>query len=244
MREKVYNLIEKTDHENIWSRMYDYYIVAIAIISVTPLLFRTPHPIFKYIETFTVYLLFLDYILRWMTHDYHIKKHSPIAFIVYPFTPLALMDILGILPTIGLLPGSFMVLRLLRLTKIVQYSKSCKHIMGVFKNQSKMLLSVLTIAIAYIFVSALIMFLQEPASNFNDFFDALYWATTALTTVGYGDVYPATDIGKFISMLSSFFGVAIIAMPASIVTAGFMEALSNDQDKVNQAKEENDETIR
>ena len=240
MREWIYKLVEKTEQETLVGKIYDYYIVIVALISVTPLLFRSAPPIFKLIETVTVYLLFLDYILRWMTHDYHVNKHSPWAFILYPFTPLAIMDILGILPTIGLLPGSFMVLRLLRLTKIIHYSKSCKHIMEVFKNQRKMLLSVLTIALAYIFISALIMFLQEPADNFADFFDALYWATTALTTVGYGDVYPATDIGKFISMLSSFFGVAIIAMPASIVTAGFMEALSSDQEKKNAAKEDKD----
>ncbi|MEG0592126.1 MAG: ion channel [Coprobacillus sp.] len=231
MREFIFRLVRKSNDNDRFVKIYDYYIIIVAIISITPLLFRTPSPIFKHIETVTVYLLFLDYILRWITHDYHVNKHSPWAFVMYPFTPLAIMDILGILPTIGLLPSSFMILRLLRLVKIVQYSKSCSHIAKVFKNQQKMLLSVFTIAITYIFVSALIMFLHEPADIFGDFFDALYWATTALTTVGYGDIYPATDIGKFISMISSFFGVAIIAMPASIVTAGFMEALSEDNKK-------------
>lgn len=233
MREWIYRLVEKTEDGSKFrlGKMYDYYIVAVAVISVIPLMFRAPLALFKNIETITVYLLFLDYILRWMTHDYHVKKHSPWAFIVYPFTPLAVLDILGILPTIGLLPESFMILRLLRLVKIVQYSKSCRRIAEVFKNQRKMLLSVLSIAIAYIFITALIMFVHEPADNFEDFFEALYWATTALTTVGYGDVYPCTDIGKFISMLSSFFGVAVIAMPASIVTAGFMEALHQDYDQ-------------
>lgn len=228
MRKYIFQLVEKTENETLWGKVYDYYIVAVALISVIPLMFRSSLPIFQYLEIVTVYLLFLDYILRWMTHDYHTNNHTPSAFVKYPFTPFAIMDILGILPTIGLLPESFMILRLLRLTKVIQYSKSCKRITKVFHNQGKMLLSVLTIAMAYIGISALIMFVHEPADNFPTFFDALYWATTALTTVGYGDVYPCTDIGKLISMLSSFFGVAVIAMPASIVTAGFMDELNRE----------------
>lgn len=119
-----------------------------------------------------------------------------------------------------------MILRLLRLTKILQYSTSFTYIMNVFKKEGKTLFSVLMIAIFYIFVSALVMFVHESAETFPTFFDALYWATTALTTVGYGDVYPHTQLGKLISMISSLFGVAIIAMPAGIVTGGFLEELN------------------
>ncbi len=85
------------------------------------------------------------------------------------------------------------------------------------------------IAIAYIFISALAMFAYEP-DTFDSFFHALYWATTALTTVGYGDVYPVTDVGKLISMVSSLFGIAVIAMPAGIITSSFMEEISRDKE--------------
>ena len=66
---------------------------------------------------------------------------------------------------------------------------------------------------------------MEPDS-FDTFFDAVYWATVSLTTVGYGDIYPVTGIGRVVTMLSSIFGIAIIAMPSGIITAGFMEELS------------------
>lgn len=238
MRERIFTIIERGQDEDKISRLYDWYIMCVAVLSVTPMMFRESYPFLSIIETVTVYLLFLDYILRWMTQDYRFKRHSPWAFILYPVTPFAIMDILGILPTLGLIPSSFMILRLLRLSVIFHYSKSCQRIANVFKNQYKTLLSVLTIAIAYIFISALIMFIHEPAENFNDFFDALYWATTALTTVGYGDVYPCTDIGKFISMISSLFGVAVIAMPAGIVTAGFMDELNKDLEEKERKKKE------
>ncbi len=78
-------------------------------------------------------------------------------------------------------------------------------------------------------VSALAMFAYEP-DTFDSFFHALYWATTALTTVGYGDVYPVTDVGKLISMVSSLFGIAVIAMPAGIITSSFMEEISRDKE--------------
>ena len=228
MRKYLFILVEKAKENDHISKIYDWYIMAIACLSVIPLMFRTITPPLQTLETITVYLLFLDYVLRWMTHDYRVKKHSPWAFILYPFTPFAIMDILSILPSIGLLPKSFMILRLLRLTKVIHYSRSFQHVVNVFKNERKTLLSVLLIAVFYILVSALIMFVYEPKSTFNNFFDALYWATTALTTVGYGDVYPHTDVGKFISMVSSLFGVAVIAMPAGIVTGGFLDEIHRD----------------
>ena len=103
---------------------------------------------------------------------------------------------------------------------------------NVIKREKKILLTVLGIAVFYIFISALIMFNAEPHINpetgqetFTNFFDALYWATVTLTTVGYGDVTPVTDIGRFISMVSSLFGVAVIALPSGVITAAYIEEL-------------------
>lgn len=60
---------------------------------------------------------------------------------------------------------------------------------------------------------------------FDSFFDAFYWAACTLTTVGYGDLYPISDIGRIISIISSIVGIAIIALPSGIITAGYMEEL-------------------
>lgn len=90
MRERLYSIIEKAREGDRISKIYDWYIMCIAIISVLPLMFRAELPMAKMIETVTVYLLFLDYIVRWMTYDYHIKRHTPWAFALYPVTPYAL----------------------------------------------------------------------------------------------------------------------------------------------------------
>jgi voltage-gated potassium channel len=68
------------------------------------------------------------------------------------------------------------------------------------------------------------MFSVEPDS-FRNFFDAIYWAVVTLTTVGYGDIYPTSDTGRIVSMLSSFVGIAIVALPTGIITAGYMKEL-------------------
>ena len=96
------------------------------------------------------------------------------------------------------------------------------------KNAKDALLAVCTLAIGYIFVSALIIFNVE-SDSFATFFDAIYWATISLTTVGYGDIYPVTTAGRMITMLSSIFGIAIVALPAGIITAGYMDALSDEK---------------
>ena len=62
---------------------------------------------------------------------------------------------------------------------------------------------------------------------FDTFFDAFYWAVCTLTTVGYGDLYPISTTGRIVSMISSVVGIAIIALPSGIITAGYMEELKN-----------------
>lgn len=80
-------------------------------------------------------------------------------------------------------------------------------------------------AVAYIFISAIVIYNVEPDS-FNTFFDAFYWATISLTTVGYGDIYPVTPIGRCVTMISSLIGIAINALPSSVITAGYLEEVS------------------
>ena len=118
----------------------------------------------------------------------------------------------------------------MRALKFLRYSRSYYVIINVFKKQKKVLGAVATMAVAYILVSALIVFNAEPQS-FENFFDAVYWATISLTTVGYGDIYPVTTIGRVITMLSSIFGVAIIALPSGVITAGYLAEFNEEKDE-------------
>jgi len=112
----------------------------------------------------------------------------------------------------------------MKVFRAAKYSKSLSIIIEVFKNSKEPLLAVGTLSAAYVFISALVIFNVEPDS-FKTFFDAVYWAIVSLTTVGYGDIYPTTTIGRAVAMVSSIFGIAIVALPAGIITAGYMQAL-------------------
>ena len=89
--------------------------------------------------------------------------------------------------------------------------------------------AVATMAVAYVLISALVIYNVEPES-FNTFFDAVYWATISLTTVGYGDLYPVTTIGRIVTMISSVFGIAIIALPSGVITAGYLSEINKDEE--------------
>ena len=150
---------------------------------------------------------------------------------------MAIIDLLSILPSINMINKGFKALktirlirtfRVLRIFKSFRYSKNIQIILQVEKNSKKALIAVLYLAIGYIFVCTLIIFNVEPDS-FNTFFDAIYWATISLTTVGYGDIYPITTLGRIITMVSSCMGIAIVALPAGIITAGYMKEIESDK---------------
>ena len=119
----------------------------------------------------------------------------------------------------------FRTMRVFRVFKAARYSKSIEIIGNVIRNSTDALMAVGTLAFLYVIISALIVFNIEP-DTFNNFFEAIYWATVSLTTVGYGDIYPITNTGKFVAMVSSIFGIAIVALPSGIITAGYMEELA------------------
>ena len=118
-------------------------------------------------------------------------------------------------------------LKVFRAFKFLRYSKSFEIIASVFRKQKRILSAVATTAIAYILVSALVIYNVEPES-FDTFFDAIYWATISLTTVGYGDIYPVTTVGRIVTMFSSVFGIAIIALPSGVITAGYLTEINKE----------------
>lgn len=235
MRKKLYSIIEPADSSNSWSNIYDFIMMATIVISVVPLAFKETNIVFQWIDYLTVSIFILDYFLRLVTADYKLKK-SVSSFFVYPITPMAVIDLLAILPSVTIMNNGFRLLKLFRLLrtlkvlrvfKFIRYSKSFEIIASVFQKQKNVLSAVATMAVAYILISALIIYNVEPES-FKTFFDAIYWATISLTTVGYGDIYPVTTIGRLVTMISSAFGIAIIALPSGVITAGYLAEIGKE----------------
>ena len=236
MRKKVFSVIEPVDNGSKLSNIYDFIMMTTIVISLVPLAFKETNAVFRQIDYITVSIFILDYFLRLITADFKIKK-PVVSFFVYPITPMAIIDLVSILPSISVLNNGFRLLKLFRLLrtlkvlrvfKFLRYSKSFDIIASVFKKQKKVLSAVATMAVAYILVSALVIYNVEPES-FETFFDAIYWATISLTTVGYGDIYPVTTIGRIVTMISSAFGIAIIALPSGVITAGYLAEINKEE---------------
>ncbi len=230
-RKNIYDTIE-IGRNSIISNIYDWLMLLFIIISVIPLAFREQNIWFEWFDKVSVTAFIIDYLLRWLTADMR-QTNRPkwVAFLTYPFTTMALVDLLSILPSVSVVNKTLKLFRITRLFKIlrifkfIRYSENVQILFRVLHKERHILFTVLWIALFYILVTALIMFNVEESAMFEDFFDALYWATTTLTTVGYGDIYPATDLGRIISMISAILGVAIIALPSGVITASYLEEL-------------------
>ncbi len=236
MRKRIYEIIEKAEEKDRLSQIYDISMIIIILLSLVPLVFKQDNTTLTIIDKVTVSIFIIDYFLRWITADYRFDNKSILSFIRYPFSIMSIIDLLSILPSLSIINKGFKVLRVLRMIramrvmrifKAVRYSKNFAIIGNVLKSSKNSLIAVCALAIGYIIVSALIIFNVEPDS-FETFFDAVYWATVSLTTVGYGDIYPISTIGRIITMFSSLFGIAIVALPAGIITAGYMKEIEKD----------------
>lgn len=234
VRKKIFEIVEPM--ESTPSRIYDAVMFVSIIVSLIPLAFHSDNTIFAWVDHITTALFVVDYVARLLTADKKMQRGAT-SFLIYPFTPMAIIDLVSILPGIlavnqGLklfrLARLFRAMRVLRVFKAARYSKNIDLIMRVLRRQRNLLSAVCGIAGVYVLVSALVIFNAEPDS-FATFFDAVYWAVVSLTTMGYGDIYPVTTIGRVITMLSSVLGIAVVAMPASIITAGFMEEVEKKQ---------------
>ena len=237
MKKRLFEIIEAdnpADGLDKASTAYDILMITLVVLSLLPLTMKTDPPVFTLIEYVTVVVFSLDYLLRWATADCKYGTKSATAFLRYPFSPMAIIDLLSILPSLLTIHPAFRLLRVMRLlralrvlrvAKVLRYSSSLRILSAVLRDSRKPLMAVLSLAAGYIVLSALVMFTVETES-FDNFFEAVYWATMSLTTVGYGDIYPVSSLGRAITMVSSLMGIAIIALPSSIITAGYIKELN------------------
>ena len=223
----------------VLSQVYDFLMLVAIVLGTVSLLFREYRPLFWYFDIISSAMYIVDYLLRWMTCDLRSEKPRWKAFLIYPFTPMAILDLLSILPTFEVVSSSYKLAKSARLLKIVRFTKIVHYIgpleifVKVIKKQRKLLMAVALVALFDILITAILMFQSEqeidPVTGeyiFKTFHDAFYWAAITLTTVGYGDLCPVSDLGKTLSIISSLLGIGIIAMPSSIITAGYMQELN------------------
>jgi voltage-gated potassium channel len=194
-------------------------------------------------DIFSVAVFSVEYSLRLWTTTLNEHYAKPIwGRIRYAVTPLALVDLFAILPFYipFLIPLDLRFMRILRLLRIGRvlkmgrYSESIQTFERVFSRKKEELAMALFIIVILLVLSSSIMYIAESGAQpdkFGSIPEAMWWGIITLATVGYGDVYPVTVLGKIMGGIVALLGVAVYALPTGILAAGFAEELYNKKDQ-------------
>ena len=230
MRKRIFEIIHAAHKRDSASIIYDSFMLLLAIASILPLAFKEQTAALYWIDKITVTIFILDYLLGLATADLHYPKLKAWAFIVYPFTPEAIIHLLGILPSLKLIGKGFKILKLLRLLRIFPvireakyffHPKNTKVMSGLIKRYRRILIMVCVLAAVYVPVSALIIFTLHP-EEFSSYGEALRWGLYNLTNSAYGDIYPNSSAGRVINFISSALGIGLFSFLGGMITAGYM----------------------
>lgn len=217
-------------------------VLAIILISYKEI--RTAYgQVLEYFEIFSVVIFSIEYILRFWTADLEYKQGAKLSKkIKFSTSTYGLIDLLAILPFYLplIFPFDLRVLRILRLFRLLRIfklgrlSKSMKTITSVLKETKSELAITLFVAVILLILSSTLMFHFENEAQpekFENIGQALWWSVATLTTVGYGDVYPITGIGKFLSAIIALIGIGFVALPTGILSSAFIERVQTDKKK-------------
>ena len=244
-KRKVHILLHPELGDTRWDKILNGFIIILIILNVTAVILETVQSIHeKYFEFFrifdmvSVFIFTIEYVLRvWSSNHDPRYKHSLHGRLRYMVSTDALIDALAILPfyihvIVGLDLRVLRILRLLRffrLFRLTAYMKSAKMVKNVFKSRANELkLSFVLISFVIIIAACLLYFAEHLAQPkvFSSIPATLWWAVVTVTSIGYGDMVPITTLGKVLSGLISLSGLAVFALPAGIITAGFLEEIS------------------
>lgn len=242
-KKRIFDIIQIGYVGDVASRTFDIAITAAIIINLFIAIFDTfeqsiPYqPVLDVIE-WTVIGFTIEYILRVWTAEYlYPNKCTGIARIKYIFSGSGIVDLLSFLP--NYLPvffpagavafRMFRVIRILRIFRVNSYYDALNVITEVIRRKRDQILSSVFIIAMLIIASSLCMYSLEHEAQpevFKNAFSGIWWSVSTLLTVGYGDIYPVTVLGKMFSIIITFLGVGMVAIPTGILSAGFVEQYS------------------
>ena len=246
IRKRVYEIIQPDQGNSVYSRVFDWVIttlILISVLSVFAVTFDLPKPILRVlfvVEEIASIVFSVEYLLRIVTSDYLYPDEGWLkARLKYVISPMALVDLVAVLPfwLPMLLPCSMLALRALRLVRLLRifklnrYFDALKSVGAVLSKKRRELLGSLFFVVLLMLVASLLMYSVEHDAQpevFRNAFSGLWWAVATLTTVGYGDIYPVTGLGRFLGAVIAFTGIAALAVPTGIVTAGLSEKIERD----------------
>ncbi|MDP5171957.1 MAG: ion transporter [Bacteroidia bacterium] len=226
------------------SGKFDVFLIFIIVLNVVAIILESVNsiylaykPWFVSFELFSVMLFSLEYLARlWSVTSDPEYKHPLFGRFKFVFTPMAIVDLLAILPFYVGMMGldlrfirALRMFRLLRLFKIVRYVSALRIITNVFRQKREELVTSLVFILFILLIVSCLMFYVEKdveGTQFTSIPATMWWGVATLTTVGYGDIYPVTSMGRFLGGIIAILGIGLFALPAGILAAGCSDEIS------------------
>lgn len=245
-KQKIWEMVEAVEHTDRPGKIYDafdYFILTLISLNVIAVIIETvdwmyfQHGVyFFWFEVFSVAVFSVEYILRVWSSQSQPKYETPFwGRIKFMLTPMAIVDLLAILPfflTFIAFDLRFIrtirLFRLFRVFKFARYSDTLKLFGNVIRGKKEELVVTATIMFVLVILTSSFIYLAENEAQpdkFSDIPSSMWWAIVTLTTVGYGDVFPITPLGKVFAAVIAILGVGMVALPTGILGASFVEEI-------------------
>lgn len=242
-KRRIFDIIQIGNKNDFISRFFDWFIVIVIILNILTVFLETFdelsvfQTLFNIIEIVTISIFCIEYILRIWTADHLYPEEKGLAArLKFLCSFDGIVDLLTILPFFFL--DGFIVFRMLRVVRIFHLFRVNAHydsfhvITTVLSEKKNQIISSVFIIIVLMLASSLGMYSVEHDAQpeaFRNAFSGIWWSVSTLLTVGYGDIYPITVIGKLMAICIAFLGVGVVAIPTGIISAGFVEQYTKNQ---------------
>ncbi len=246
LKQRIYEIIEIPRGKDGFSKTVNIFIILLILLNVIAVILESYnnlathyHIFFYYFEIVSVTIFSIEYLLRVYSCTSESKYQGVISGrLKYAIKPMLLIDLFAILPFfIPLFLGidlrilrTIRVFRIIRILKLSRYFESMRALAFVFKTKSTQIgMTLLGVMVLLIMSSSIMYFLEKDIQPdaFPNIPTAMWWGVATLTTVGYGDVFPVTALGKIFGAIISILGIGLFALPAGILGSGFIEYLQN-----------------
>ena len=237
MRKRIFQIMQINNRDDLPSLIFDVVLAFNIILNITAMFLETFSslntfkPVFTTVENVTVILFIIEYVLRLATADLlYTTVSKPKAVVMYILSLDGLVELFSILPFFYL--SGFIVFRIFHLFRINAQSDSFNVIKTVLMEKYKAIASSVFIIVILMLASSIGIYSAEHTAQpgaFKNAFSGIWWSVSAMLTVGYGDIYPITVAGRIMAIIIAFLGVGAVAIPTGIISAGFVEYYSKEQ---------------
>ncbi|MDN5212696.1 ion transporter [Fulvivirgaceae bacterium BMA12] len=244
LKKRFYKIVYPSDSRKDPNFTFDVVIITLILLNVLAVIIESVPEInarfqrgFERFEIFSVVVFTLEYLIRlWTCTEMEAYKKPVTGRLKWSLTPMALIDLLAVLPFYLPFIGVdlrfiriFRLFRIFRLLKIARYTSALYLIRKILVNKKEELFVTLLFSVSLLIVFSTLMFYAERQAQpevFTSIPKSMWWAVITLTSVGYGDIYPITTLGRILGGLIAISGIGLFALPTGILASGFSDEIA------------------